>query len=74
MVSLVLVFITCFRFDECVEGGESILLDTYPVVEEMRRKYPKQFDTLTRVPATFETIPSDRSVTCIPISLTCAQP
>ena len=37
------------RFDKCVEGGESILLDTYPIVEELRRKHPKQFDTLTRV-------------------------
>ena len=45
-----------FRFDECVEGGESILLDAYPVVEEMRRKHPKQFDTLTKIPAIFEKI------------------
>ena len=43
-----------FRFDKCVEGGESILLDAYAVVEEMRRKHPKQFDTLTKIPATFE--------------------
>ena len=31
----------CCRFDECVEGGESILLDTYPVVEEMRKELPR---------------------------------
>ena len=38
------------RFDECVEGGESIVVDTYPVIEELREKYPKQFEVLTRVP------------------------
>ena len=41
-----------FRFDECVEGGESILVDSYPVLEELRKKHPKQFDVLTRVPYT----------------------
>ena len=35
------------RFDE---GGESVLVDTYPVVEELRRKHPKQFEVLTHVP------------------------
>lgn len=41
------------RFDECVEGGESVLVDAYPVVEEIRQKHPKQFNTLTRVPVPF---------------------
>ena len=39
--------------DPCIEGGESIMLDAYPVVKEMREKYPRQFDTLTKVPVTF---------------------
>ena len=43
-----------YRFDECVEGGENMLLDTYPVLEEMRRTHPKQFDTLARIPVTFQ--------------------
>ena len=42
------------RFDECVEGGESLLLDSYPVLEELRRTHPTQFDTLARVPVTFQ--------------------
>ena len=41
-------------------GGESLLLDTFPVLEEMRIKYPEEFDTLTRVPATFQRIHFDR--------------
>ena len=39
-----------FRFDDCIEGGESTFLDAYPVVEELRRKHPKHFEVLTRVP------------------------
>ena len=42
------------RFDECVEGGETILLDSYPVLEELRTSYPKHFDTLSSVPVTFQ--------------------
>ena len=48
------------RFDECVDGGDSILLDGFAVVEEMRKVYPKQFDTLTRVPTTFQKIRYER--------------
>ena len=50
------------RNDDCVEGGESVLLDLLPVVEEMRRKFPQHFTTLTRVPATFERILPKRYV------------
>ena len=39
-----------FRFDDCVEGGLSYIVDTYPVLQEMRKKHPKQFEVLTRVP------------------------
>jgi len=45
---------SCYRNDACVEGGESVLLDAFAVVEEMRVKHPQHFATLTRVPATFE--------------------
>ena len=48
------------RNDDCVEGGESVLLDILPVVEDMRRKFPQHFTTLTRVPATFERIHINR--------------
>ena len=53
-----------FRFDECIEGGESILLDAYPVVEEMRKTHPKQFEILTRVPATFQKVHYERLLCC----------
>ena len=40
----------CCRFDNCVEGGESIIVDTYPVIKQLRKEHPKQFEVLTRVP------------------------
>ena len=43
-----------------VIGGESLLLDTFPVLEEMRIKHPDEFHTLTRIPATFQRIHFDR--------------
>ena len=51
------------RNDACVEGGESVLLDAFAVVEEMRKKHPQHFATLTRVPTTFQRIHSKRLVT-----------
>lgn len=48
-----LVCLYC-RYDECVEGGVSTVLDAYPVVEELRMRHPKQFDTLTKVPVRFK--------------------
>ena len=48
-----------YRNDECVEGGESILLDLYSVVQELRETHPEHFDTLTRVPATNQKILDD---------------
>ncbi|XP_065882702.1 gamma-butyrobetaine dioxygenase-like isoform X2 [Dysidea avara] len=46
----------CLRNDNSIIGGESLLLDTYPVLEELRNNYPEQFHILTRVPATFQKI------------------
>lgn len=37
------------RNDDCIVGGETILLDAYPIVEELRTKYPKHFKVLTNV-------------------------
>ena len=50
------------RFDPCVNGGESILLDAYPVLEELRQKHPEHFATLARVPATFQKIHYERYI------------
>ena len=55
---------SCYRNDACVEGGESVLLDAFAVVEEMRVKHPQHFATLTRVPATFVKAPPMLLVHC----------
>ena len=36
------------------------MLDTYPVVEELRAKHPKFFDILTKVRATYQRIHYER--------------
>ena len=43
-----------------VEGGDSIFLDVFPVAEEFRRRFPDDFETLVRVPATFQKIHFER--------------
>ena len=53
-------FYTLHRFDPCVNGGESILLDAYPIMEELRQKHPEHFATLARVPATFQKVHYER--------------
>ncbi|KAL5463316.1 hypothetical protein EMCRGX_G032208 [Ephydatia muelleri] len=50
----------CLKFDDCVTGGESVLLDSLPVLEELKRKYPTYFDTLVSIPATFQKIHYER--------------
>lgn len=50
------------RNDECVEGGESVLLDMFAVAEELRTLHPQHFKTLTQVPATFQKVHYDRCV------------
>jgi hypothetical protein len=51
----------CVRFDECVEGGESIVVDLLAVMERLRVTRPHHFATLIRVPATFFRIHYKRS-------------
>ncbi|XP_061168815.1 CSC1-like protein 2 [Saccostrea echinata] len=46
----------CMKFDECVEGGQSILLDLFYVAEVFRKSNPDEFQTLTRIPTTFQKI------------------
>ncbi|XP_078591276.1 putative gamma-butyrobetaine dioxygenase isoform X2 [Branchiostoma floridae x Branchiostoma japonicum] len=50
----------CVRFDPEVQGGESVLLDVFPVVEHLRVHHPEDFNTLVRVPVTFQKIHFDR--------------
>lgn len=50
------------RFDPQVVGGESNLLDIFAVAERFRETHPEEFNTLVRVPATFQKIHFERSV------------
>jgi len=43
------------RFDKCVEGGNSLLIDMFNVAEILRRESPEDFQALTRIPTTFAT-------------------
>jgi len=53
-------FLHCVRFDDCVKGGESMFVDAWHVAEMLRATYPDHFNTLTRIPATFQKIHFDR--------------
>jgi gamma-butyrobetaine dioxygenase len=44
-----------------VKGGESIFLDSFMVVEKFQQEFPKYFDILTKIPATFQKIHFHRS-------------
>lgn len=41
------------EFDDCVEGGNSILIDMFEAVRILRETAPDDFQVLTRVPATW---------------------
>lgn len=45
-----------YRFDECVTGGEILIVDLFTVAEELREKHPKHFQILTEVPYTVQRI------------------
>ena len=42
----------CLKRDECVNGGESVLVDAMFAAEEFRRQHPVEFATLTKVAVT----------------------
>ena len=44
------------RNDDQVEGGENVIVDAFPVVEEFRKTHPQHFTTLTQIPGTFQRI------------------
>ncbi|XP_013381995.1 uncharacterized protein LOC106152800 isoform X2 [Lingula anatina] len=66
-----LQFLHCVRFDPEVTGGESIFLDCFVVAEEFREQYPEDFETLARVPATFQKIHFEREY---PVYMTYQRP
>ena len=43
----------CLRFDDCVEGGDNMIVDGFAAAEEFRRDHPDEFHTLTKVPVIF---------------------
>lgn len=55
-----LLMLHCTQFDECVEGGESMLLDIFHVAECFRNKFPDDFHILTKIPATFQKVHFNR--------------
>ncbi|KAK3702638.1 hypothetical protein RRG08_042626 [Elysia crispata] len=46
----------CLEFDDCVEGGDNIFLDVFDMADKFRVTYPDLFQTLTKVPATFQKV------------------
>lgn len=54
-----LQFLHCIKLDDCVEGGANLFVDVFNVAEQLQREYPKHFETLLKVPATFQKIHDD---------------
>ena len=45
-------FLHCLKRNECVVGGESVLVDAIFAAEEFRKQHPQEFVTLTKVAVT----------------------
>ena len=52
------MYFLLYRNDDSIEGGLSMVLDSRPILEELKAEHPQHFATLTRVPATFMAIHS----------------
>lgn len=55
-----LQFLHCIEFDDAIKGGESTFLDSFEVAVKFREQYPKDFENLSRIPATFQKIHFNR--------------
>lgn len=53
-------FLHCMRFDDCIEGGDSLFVDAWHAAETLCAKHREDFEILTRIPVTFQKIHSDR--------------
>ncbi len=42
-------------------GGENLFLDSFEAAEEFRTKRPEMFETLSKIPATFQKVHLDRA-------------
>ena len=45
-----LTLLHCLKFDECVKGGENVIVDHCAAAEEFRQDFPEEFDALTKTP------------------------
>ena len=50
------------RFDEKVQGGESLIVDLWKVANDFRKSNPEDFEALCTIPATFQKIHYGRYV------------
>ncbi|XP_071175708.1 2-(trimethylamino)ethylphosphonate dioxygenase-like isoform X2 [Mytilus edulis] len=66
-----LFFLHCQEFEECVEGGESILLDVNRVAEEFRIQHPEDFKILTQNAVTIQKVHYERDW---PVDMTYKRP
>ncbi|KAK3097065.1 hypothetical protein FSP39_006076, partial [Pinctada imbricata] len=55
-----LQFLHCIEFDQSLQGGETTFIDLFAVAEEFKQQYPEHFETLCKVPATFQRIHAER--------------
>ena len=46
-------FLHCLKRDECVQGGDNVLIDLLVAAEEFRSLHPEDFKVLSEVPTTF---------------------
>lgn len=53
-------YFLCRRNDECVIGGESTLVDAFAAARDLRLKYPKHYETLSKIQVRFQKIHYDR--------------
>jgi len=66
-----LQFLHTLKFDDCVVGGESLIVDLFKVAKEFRETNPEEFKTMCTVPATFQKIHYGRT---IPVHQTYTRP
>ncbi|XP_077870333.1 putative gamma-butyrobetaine dioxygenase [Saccoglossus kowalevskii] len=50
----------CLRFDPEVEGGENMFIDSFQAAKLFQEEFPHHFDSLVRIPASFQKIHYDR--------------
>nr|XP_002120966.1 gamma-butyrobetaine dioxygenase-like [Ciona intestinalis] len=54
-------FLHCMKFDECITGGETKIVDLYEVINILKRESPADFQTLVEVPVIYSTIDYKRT-------------